>query len=143
MLHLPAAAVPALNALRVLAIGTVIKAGRGLMPRRIGYGVGIPDVAFGLWSLGIAAGGGFADDRTAFVWHVIGAAILLLMMPMVVTVLRPPRLEAPGKGNSRAILAFPMVLAPAGLATLFLILHGLSLYAAAVSGGGLTDMQAQ
>jgi hypothetical protein len=143
LLQLPALAVPVLNTLRILAIGTVVKAWRGLMPRRIGYGVGIPDVAFGLWSLGIAAGGGFAGGRVALAWNLIGAAILLLMLPMVFTVLRPPRLDASGAGNSRAILVFPMVLAPAGLATLFLILHGLVLYAAAVGTGEPTGVQAR
>jgi hypothetical protein len=125
---LPAMAVPALNSLRVLAIGTVLKAAQGALPRRIGFGVGLPDLAFGLWSLVIALGGGFADDRIEVLWHLTGAAILMLMLPMVFTVLRPARLDAPGKGDARAILAFPLVLAPAGLATLFLILHALALY---------------
>jgi hypothetical protein len=126
---LPAIAVPALNSLRILAIGTVVKAWRGLLPRRIGYGVGIPDLAFGIWSLGIAVSGGFTDPRVAVVWHLTGAMILMLMLPMVLTVLRPKRLDASGRGDARGILAFPLVLAPAGLASLFLILHALVLYA--------------
>ena len=126
---LPDAAMPALHSLRILAVGTVIKAWKGQFPRRIGFAVGIPDMAFGLWSLSIALSGGFAGARVAITWHILGAAILLLMIPMVFTVLRPPRLDAPGKGAARGILAFPMVLAPAGLASLFVILHGLALYA--------------
>ena len=126
---LPAFAMPALHSLRILAVGTVIKAWRGQFPRRIGFAVGIPDMAFGLWSLSIALSGGFASVRMEIIWHILGAAILLLMIPMVFTVLRPPRLDAPGKGPARGILAFPMVLAPAGLASLFVILHALGLYA--------------
>lgn len=129
LLLLPALAVPALNSLRILAIGTVIKAWRGLLPRRIGYGVGLPDLAFGLWSLGIAVSGGFTDARVEILWHLIGAMILMLMLPMVFSSLRPPRLDAPGRGDARGIIAFPLVLAPAGLASLFLILHALVLYA--------------
>jgi hypothetical protein len=125
---LPAVAVPALNGLRVLAFGTVLKAWRGELPRRIGYGVGIPDMAFGVWSMRIAVTGGFSDPRAAILWHLIGAAILLLMLPIVFTMLRPPRLDAQGKGDSRAILGFPLVVAPAGLATLFLILHMLAIW---------------
>ncbi len=98
------------------------------MPRRIGFAVGIPDFVFGLFSLAIAFGGGFATPLAEIIWHLTGAGILMLMLPMVFTVLRPPRLDAPGKGSSRAILAFPMVLAPAGLATLFLVLHALRLW---------------
>lgn len=126
---LPAIAVPALNSMRILAIGTVLKAWRGVLPRRIGYGVGIPDLAFGLWSLDIAASGGFTDARVEILWHLIGAMILMLMLPMVYSSIHPPRLDAPGRGDARGILAFPLVLAPAGLASLFLILHALALYA--------------
>lgn len=130
--HLPAPAIPGLNALRILALGTVMKATRGLLPRRIGYGVGIPDTLFGVWSLAVALGGGFAEPRVAVVWHLTGAMILFMMIPMIWTSLRPPRLDAVGRGDGRAILAFPLVLAPAGLATLFLILHGLALYSIAM-----------
>jgi hypothetical protein len=125
---LPAFALPALNALRILAMGTVIKAWRGQFPRRIGLGVGIPDTIFGLWSASIALSGGFQGERQELIWNVTGMAILLAMIPMVFTVLREPRLNAPGKGEARGILAFPMVLAPAGLATMFAILHMLELY---------------
>lgn len=123
VLFLPAAAVPALNSLRILAIGSVLKASRGQLPKRIGFGVGIPDLAFGLWSMAIALRGGFERAGEAVVWHAIGAAILLLMVPMMFTALRPPRLDSPGKGDARAILRFPLVLAPAGLTLPFLILH--------------------
>lgn len=130
---LPSVALPALNSLRILAVGTIIKAWRGQFPRRIGFAVGIPDMAFGLWSLSIALSGGFASARVEIIWNILGAAILLLMIPIVFTVLRPPRLDAPGKGAARGILAFPMVLAPAGLASLFVILHALALYAVLVA----------
>jgi hypothetical protein len=125
---LPAIAVPALNALRVLAMGTVVKAWRVQFPRRIGFAVGIPDTLFGLLSAFIAFGGGLHSELLELIWNFIGMAILLAMIPMVFTVLRQPRLDAPGRGPARGILAFPMVLAPAGLATLFAILHVLSLY---------------
>jgi hypothetical protein len=122
---LPAVAVPALNGLRILAVGT--KAWRGRLPRRIGSGVGIADMTFGVWFMGIAVPGGFSDPRAAIVWYLTGAAFLLLMLPMVFAALRPPRLDAPGKGDSRAILKYPLIMAPAGLATLFLIWHALAL----------------
>lgn len=125
---LPVIAVPALNVLRVLATGTVIKAWRVQFPRRIGFAVGIPDTLFGLFSAFIALSGGFHSELLEVIWNITGLAILLMMIPMVFTVLRQPRLDAPGKGPARSILAFPMVLAPAGLATLFAILHVLSLY---------------
>jgi hypothetical protein len=130
---LPAVAIPALNALRILAIGTIIKAWRVQFPRRIGFGVGIPDMLFGIGSGYIALSGGFASHQHEVIWHSAGLVILLMMIPMVFTVLRQPRLDAPGKGPARAILLFPMVLAPAGLATMFAILHALSLYRVLVS----------
>lgn len=120
---LPATTIPMLNALRILAVGTVVKAARGQLPKRIGLGVGIPDMSFGVWSLVIAVNGGFASTEAAVAWHAVGAGILLLMIPAVFTALRQPRLDAPGKGDARAILRFPLVLAPAGLALPFLILH--------------------
>ncbi len=128
LVALPVVAVPALNALRVLAMGTVIKAWRVQFPRRIGFVVGIPDTLFGLLSTFVVLGGGFHSKRLEVIWNVAGMAILLTMIPMVFTVLRQPRLDALGGGPARGILAFPMVLAPAGLATLFAILHVLSLY---------------
>jgi hypothetical protein len=128
LIALPAIALPALNTLRILAIGTIIKAWRVQFPRRIGFGVGIPDMLFGLWSGYIALSGGFVSRQQEFVWHIFGLVILLMMIPMVFTVLRQPRLDAIGKGPARAILVFPMVLAPAGLATMFAILHCLSLF---------------
>ena len=134
VLLLPAAAVPALNSLRILAIGSALKAWRGQLPKRIGFGVGIPDSAFGLWSMAIALRGGLNHGGEEVAWHAIGAGILLLMVPMVSTVLRPPRLDASYKGDARGILRFPLVLAPAGLALPFLILHLSVLYAVASQG---------
>lgn len=125
---LPVAAVPTLHAIRILAIGTVIKAWRVQFPRRIGFAVGIPDALFGLSSAFIALSGGLQNERLLLIWNITGLSILLMMIPMVFSLLRQPRLDAPGKGPARGILAFPMVLAPAGLATLFAILHLLSLY---------------
>ena len=129
---LPAVAIPALNALRVLALGTVVKAWRHEFPRRIGFAVGIPDALFGFWSGFIALSGGFRSEKLELAWNTCGVVILLMMIPMVFTVLRQPRLDAPGKGPARAILAFPMVLAPAGLATTFALLHILLLYRALI-----------
>lgn len=131
---LPVAALPALNSLRLFALGTVIKAVRGQMPKRIGLGVGIPDTLFGLWSLRMAAEGGFASISSELAWHITGATILLLMIPASLTSLLPPRLDAPGKGDARAILRFPLVLAPAGLALPFLILHVVAVAVFATSG---------
>lgn len=124
---LPAAAVPALNGLRIMAFGAIRKAWRGELPRRIGYGVGIPDFLFGLWSVAVAWQGGFDSGRAAAMWHVVGAAILLAMLPAMFTALLPPRLGAAGKADARAILRYPLVLAPAGFALPFVILHGFAL----------------
>lgn len=125
---LPAMALPALNGLRLLALGTVRKARLGQIPRRIGYGVGVPDTVFGVWSLAIALQGGFTSTSAELAWHVLGATILLMMIPASLTALRPPRRDAPAKGDARAILRFPLVLAPAGLALPFLILHAVAIF---------------
>lgn len=74
-------------------------------------------------------GGRFANVWIEVIWNILGAAIMLVMIPMVFTVLRPPRLDDPQKAAARAILAFPMVLAPAGLAFRFVILHARALAA--------------
>lgn len=140
---LPATALPALNSLRVLALGTVVKALRGQMPRRIGLGVGVPDTLFGLWSLIVALRGGFTSPGQELAWHVAGATILLMMVPASHTALRPPRLDAPGKGDARAILRFPLVLAPAGLALPFLILHVVAVATYMTTGVFLHDVTAR
>jgi hypothetical protein len=131
---LPLIALPALNALRIFALGTVVKALRNQFPKRIGLAVGVPDTIFGIISALVVFNGGFSSERIELIWHVTGLMILILMIPMVFTVLQPSRLNAQGKGDARGILTFPMVLAPAGLATLFAILHCFALYQMLLTG---------
>ena len=123
---LPAAAMLSLHGLRVLAIGTVIKAGRGEIPRSIGYGVGGADTFFGAVSVVLALGAGFdgMGPYASVIYHGAGAFILLAMLPLLdASMPRKPGF-ARGARDARALLDDPLVLAPAVLATLFLIHHG-------------------
>ena len=124
----PATAAVWLHGVRLLAFGTVVKARRGEIPRRIGYGVGGADTVFGALSIAIAATGGFPSWGAAVVWNCAGALILLAMVPLLDATL-PRRPGTPRhRRDARAVLDDPLVLAPAVLATLFLIQHGVGLW---------------
>jgi hypothetical protein len=126
---LPPTAALWLHAFRLLALGTVLKARRREIPRIIGYGVGGADAVFGAVSLGLAISGGFETMPIwlPIAWHLSGALILLSMLPLLSLCL-PSIAAAPWRaGDARALLQYPLVLAPAALATLFLIQHAASL----------------
>jgi hypothetical protein len=128
-LALPPTAALWLDAFRLFAIGTVLKAKRREIPRSIGYGVGGADAVFGAVSLGLAFLGGFETMPTwlPIAWH-LGGALILLSMPPLLDLGLPSKAAAPSRaGDARALLHYPLVLAPAVLATLFLIHHGVSL----------------
>jgi hypothetical protein len=128
-LALPPAAVLWLHAFRLLAIGTILKAKGREIPRAIGYGVGGADAVFGAVSLGLALVGGFGAMPiwVPIAWNLTGALILLAMLPLLGLGL-PSNVQAPGiDGDARSLLEYPLVLAPAVLATQFLVQHGAGL----------------
>jgi hypothetical protein len=86
-----------------------------------------PDTLFGLWSAALAPSDRLKRERQELILNVAGKVILLMMIPVIFTVRREPRLNAQGKDEERCILIFPRVLAAAGLAALLVILHLLSL----------------
>jgi hypothetical protein len=119
---IPDAGFVLLQAMRLAALGSVLKARAGELPRSFGLGLGVPDTLFGLSALGIAlAGAGTLPDAVLLAWNLAGAAILLAALPALQASLPGPLQRFHAQPDGRVLFAFPMVLAPTLLAPLFLL----------------------
>jgi hypothetical protein len=110
-----------LQALRILAVGSILKVRSGDLPASFGLGLGIPDTIFGLSALGLALSGmvGLLSSMALVAWNLLGAAILLAA-PLVLQLGLPGRLQTFKENpDGRALFAFPMALAPTLIAPLF------------------------
>jgi hypothetical protein len=98
----------AIHMVRILAIGTLLKASVGLFPVKFAWCVGGPDLLFGLSAIAVSllAWRNRLSQRTLMLWHLVGALVILIpiigLMPLFM------REELITK-----LFAFPMVLAPA------------------------------
>lgn len=111
-----------LQAMRLAAIGSVVKARAGKIPKSFGLGLGIPDAACGASALAIVVIGTDAVPGTALLWwNVAGAALLLAALPMLQLSLPGPLQRFRSQPDGRALLLFPLVLAPTVVAPLFLL----------------------
>ena len=105
--HTPVATLVFIQALRIGAIGSILKTYLGLIVSNFPYWVGIPDFIFGLSALLIGAlvVRGFIGHQVLAVWHIVGATIILL--PLVG--LMNYWMNEPG---FLFIFEYPMILAP-------------------------------
>lgn len=122
----PAHWLVAIQALRITALGTLIKTIQGQFPLHAELAVGLTDLAFGLsalWLFGRVRSGRVSADALAL-WHIIGIALIAipgfvsiqLGMPGPVQLLIDPPTTA-------VLYDFPMVLAPTLVVPLFLALN--------------------
>ncbi len=115
-----------IHALRILAIGGIIKGMRGEFPLSFALWIGIPDFLFGLSALlvswlsvkkRIGTGG-------LIVWNLLGVLAILPAAPLIGQMGLPGLLhridETP---SSEALFTFPMVLAPALVVPLFVMIN--------------------
>jgi len=116
-----------LQALRILAIGTLIKAYLGMFPVSFAVFVAIPDMLFGLSAVVMARKSmqGKLGEKCLFKWNILG---LLAILPAASIV---GQMGLPGVmyyftslPDARALFDYPMVLAPTLVVPFFLIMNG-------------------
>jgi len=116
----------AVHALRILALGTLVKTLQGEFPLHFELGVGLPDLAFGLsapWML-YGVRGGAIGWRGLASWHLVGfAAVALPALPLLQLGLPGPLQLFDTPPTSEALLVYPMALAPTVAVPLFLLLN--------------------
>ncbi|MES9969581.1 MAG: hypothetical protein ABW092_06070 [Candidatus Thiodiazotropha sp.] len=97
-----------IHIVRLLALGTLIKAANGLFPPGFAWFVGGPDILFGLSALLLTylTWSGRLHDRVLFFWHLAGAfAILLPIVGLMHIFMAEPLFME--------LFRFPMIMAPA------------------------------
>lgn len=115
-----------LHALRIAAIGSVIKCAQGLLPSSFVIPVGVPDLLFGLISLGLAVSyRRHPPGRTALIaWNLAGMGVLM-PAPILMQLGLPGRFHTfVSQPDASTLFQFPMVLAPTLIVTLLFFLNG-------------------
>lgn len=114
------------QALRITALGTLVKTINGTFPLYFEIGVGIPDLCFGLSALWIAR----ALRRSAIgwrglaVWNLIGFAVVFVpALPLTQMGLPGPLQVFDEPPAGEALLVYPMALAPTVVVPFFLMLN--------------------
>lgn len=115
------------QALRILALGTIIKAAQGVFPAYFAFPVGIPDMLFGISALllGFAAHRRPLSNRLLMVWNLIGIVIILPASPLMQMGLPGPLQFFVSEPTAERLLDFPMVLAPSLIVPMFILLNTL------------------
>ena len=101
-----------LQALRIAALGTLVKTAAGTFPPHFGLLVGVPDFLFGLSALAVARlqRDGRISPRRVGLWHALGCAVVALPAGPLIQAGLPGPLEV--FRGSEALLVYPMALAP-------------------------------
>ena len=78
--HTPVVLLVFIQALRIGAVGSILKASKGVITSSFPYWVGIPDLVYGLSALlvGWLVLRRSTGHRSLAIWHIIGAAIILI-----------------------------------------------------------------
>lgn len=126
------------QAIRITAIGTIIKYLNGDLPGHFILPVGVPDFAVGLTALPMAwwASRNPASARSSLiVWNLIGASIFLSAgILMHVSMPGPVQLFTSGP-TTQTLFEFPLVLVPTFLVPCFVGLHLACLWRLVARGG--------
>lgn len=115
-----------IHALRILAIGTLVKAWQGSFVVSFALWVGIPDLLFGLSALlmmRVAAGNGLST-RALLLWNMVGVLVILPGAPLVAQMGLPGFLHAFDETPPMTtVYEFPMVLAPTFVVPVFVMMN--------------------
>ncbi len=115
-----------IHALRILALGTLIKAWRGEFSLSFALWVGIPDLIFGLsalWVMRLAAQNRLGD-RGLMLWNLLGVLVILPGAPLIGQMGLPGVFHMIDETPSMVTLyEFPMVLAPSLVVPVFVMMN--------------------
>ena len=101
--------------LRLAALGTLIGAAQGDFPVYFELLVGIPDLAFALSAFGILwmSKAEKLTDRQFFWWNLVGVLVIVPSAPILLQLGLPGPLQVfTAEPDARAVLTFPMSIAP-------------------------------
>lgn len=113
------------HAVRVLALGTILKMMNGELAPHFIVPVGIPDFLFGLSAgvLGIGFRSDLVERRGGVVWNALGALVFAPSMVLLfLSVPSPIQIYFEGP-TTREVFEFPMALVPTFIAPVFMLVH--------------------
>lgn len=116
-----------LQALRILAIGTLIKMYMGVFPVSFAIAVAIPDMLFGLSAIVVARKSmrGTLSPKCLFKWNILGLLAVLPAAPVIGQMALPGAMYYfTSLPDGRALFDYPMVIAPSLVVPFFLIMNG-------------------
>ena len=108
-----------IHILRILALGSIIKAFNGLFPEKFAWYVGVPDLLFGLsaiWLTVFVLCRRQISEQGLLLWHVTGAMVILApAFGLMHVYMQEPMFTE--------LFVFPMALAPTFIVPLFVMLN--------------------
>ncbi|MET0061650.1 MAG: hypothetical protein ABW176_05060 [Candidatus Thiodiazotropha endolucinida] len=107
-----------IHILRILALGTLLKASNDLFPQMFAWFVGGPDLLFGASAIIVTllARSGRLSDRFILYWHLAGALVIVLPVAGLMHLFMAEPLFA-------ELFMFPMVMAPALIVPTLVLLN--------------------
>ncbi len=126
----PVSYLVSIHALRILAIGSILKALDGEFSYYFAILVGIPDLLFGASALAIAkwAHDGTLTKRTLLIWNIVGAAIIMPYALILIQMGLPGPLQVfTAEPSIATVFEYPMALAPTLVVPLFVMMNILTL----------------
>ncbi|WP_369162005.1 hypothetical protein [Candidatus Thiodiazotropha sp. LNASS1] len=114
----PAHWLSGIHILRVLALGTLLKASNDLFPQMFAWFVGGPDLLFGVSAIIVTllSRSGWLSDRFILFWHLVGAFTIVLPVAGLMHLFMAEPLFA-------ELFMFPMVMAPALIVPTLVLLN--------------------
>ena len=107
-----------IHVLRILALGTIIKAAMGVFPEKFAWFVGIPDFLFGLSAIPVTllARQKRLNNDILMLWHLTGALVIIVPTIAFMHIFMKEALFP-------KLFAFPMALAPTLVVPLLVMLN--------------------
>lgn len=114
----PAHWLSGIHILRILALGTLLKASNDLFPQMFAWFVGGPDLLFGVSAIIVTllARSGRLSDRFILFWHLVGAFAIVLPVAGLMHLFMAEAMFA-------ELFMFPMVMAPALIVPTLVLLN--------------------
>ncbi|MEW8690965.1 MAG: hypothetical protein AB2535_07740 [Candidatus Thiodiazotropha endolucinida] len=114
----PAHWLSGIHILRILALGTLLKASNDLFPQMFAWFVGGPDLLFGVSAIIVTllARSGRLSDRFILFWHLVGAFVIVLPVAGLMHLFMAEALFG-------RLFMFPMVMAPALIVPTLVLLN--------------------
>ena len=142
--HVPVQAFVAIQAIRITALGTLIKTLQGQFPVSVELAIGLTDLAYGVSALllyRLAKAQRLSSDAIAL-WHIVGILIVIIPGELAIQTALPGPLEVFAIAPTASVmLDYPMVLAPSLVVPIFFLLNALGATAAIAQSRSRTPLK--